>query len=117
MLNEMKSNAGLETEMRGRIFSMYESVLSSAHTYLKNMDENGLGNLYQLILAEVEIALLKKLLEYTNGNETRTAKILGISRGTFRTKCKEHGIDRLDFKWLKYRPVEKNKFISDKNFR
>ena len=86
---------------------MYEAVKSFAHTYLKNMDKGKYpGNLHQLILKEMEVALFEKILEYTNGYETRTAKILNISRNTFRTKCKEYGINRRDFKWPKHRPFE-----------
>jgi Fis family transcriptional regulator, factor for inversion stimulation protein len=102
MLNEALFKTDIQTETASKKFSMYESVKSFAHNYLKNLDtENEDGNLYQLILGKIETALFEKLLEFTNGNESRSAKIIGISRGTFRTKCKDYGINSRKFKWTK----------------
>ena len=84
-------------------FSLYESVKSAAHNYLKNLDkENEAGDLYLLMRAEIETALFEKLFEYTHGNESRAAKIMGISRVALRYKCKEHGVNSHDFKWTKF---------------
>jgi Fis family transcriptional regulator, factor for inversion stimulation protein len=104
MLNETLFKTDVKPESNSKNFSLYESVRSSVHNYLKSLEhESQAGNLYELILAEMEIPLFEKVLEYTNGFETRTAKILGIARGTLRTKLKEYNIDRRDYKWPKYR--------------
>ncbi|WP_235914915.1 helix-turn-helix domain-containing protein [Pelistega ratti] len=37
-------------------------------------------------MGSVEKAMLKKVMEYTNGNQSKTAEILGITRNTLRKK-------------------------------
>ena len=104
MINETLYRTDVKPENISKNFSLYESVRSTVHNYLKSLDhESQAGNLHELIRAEMEIPLIEKVLEYTNGFETRTAKILGIARGTLRTKLKEYNIDRRDYKWPKYR--------------
>ena len=50
------------------------------------------ANVYEMVMAEVEPELLKAVMRYTNNNQSKAAKILGINRGTFRTKLKKYGI-------------------------
>ena len=47
-------------------------------------------DLYELILAQVELPLLKVVLEQTHGNQTKCAQILGLNRGTLRKKLKTY---------------------------
>ena len=49
-------------------------------------------NVYELLMAEVELPLIQTTMEYTGGNQSRAAKILGINRGTFRKKLAHYGI-------------------------
>jgi len=48
-------------------------------------------DLYSIVLTEVESALLESVMEYAGGNQTRAARMLGIDRGTLRTKLRRHG--------------------------
>jgi Fis family transcriptional regulator len=48
--------------------------------------------LYELILAEVEAPLMEAVMEYTKGNQSRAAIVLGLSRGTLRKKLKLYGL-------------------------
>jgi Fis family transcriptional regulator len=48
------------------------------------------GDLYQLVLGEVEKPLFSAVLKYTNGNQSEAAEILGINRGTLRKKLKSY---------------------------
>lgn len=50
------------------------------------------GELYQLVLGEVEKPLFNAVLNYTNGNQSEAAEILGINRGTLRKKLKSYKI-------------------------
>ncbi|HWL10735.1 MAG TPA: sigma-54 dependent transcriptional regulator [Planctomicrobium sp.] len=47
------------------------------------------GNLYRNIHSTVDLYLLKKVLDSTNGNQVQTAQILGISRTTLRTRLND----------------------------
>jgi Fis family transcriptional regulator len=42
------------------------------------------------MLHQFEKPLISVVLEYTRGNQTRTAEILGLNRGTLRKKLKAH---------------------------
>jgi Fis family transcriptional regulator, factor for inversion stimulation protein len=47
-------------------------------------------NLYQLIIEEVEAPLFRTVMELTRYNQSKAARILGVSRGTLRTKLKHY---------------------------
>lgn len=63
-------------------------------TYYKNMVSQGTKpqNVYELVMAEVELPLIEATMEYTGGNQSCAAKILGINRGTFRKKLAHYGM-------------------------
>ena len=50
------------------------------------------SQVYDMVLAEMEKPLLSVVLEYTRGNQTRAAEILGLNSGTLRKKLKAHGL-------------------------
>ncbi|MGJ7381644.1 DNA-binding transcriptional regulator Fis, partial [Morganella morganii] len=51
------------------------------------------NELYELVLAEVEQPLLDMVMQYTRGNQTRAALMMGINRGTLRKKLKKYGMN------------------------
>ena len=63
-------------------------------TYYKNVVAQGVKpeNVYELVMAEVELPLIEATMEFTGGNQSRAAKILGINRGTFRKKLSHYGM-------------------------
>ena len=52
------------------------------------------GDLYDLVMGEVERPLFKAVMEYTDGNQSQAAGILGINRGTLRKKLKNYSLIR-----------------------
>jgi Fis family transcriptional regulator len=42
------------------------------------------------VIGEVEKPLFRAVLNYTDGNQSRAAEILGINRGTLRKKMRNH---------------------------
>lgn len=61
--------------------------------YFKNLGEQMPNNLYEVMLHQLEKPLLKVVLEQTRGNQSKTAQILGLNRGTLRKKLKTHNLD------------------------
>jgi Fis family transcriptional regulator len=61
--------------------------------FLQLDDKNNISSLYDEVLNIVEPTLLKLVLNYTNDNQSETARILGLNRTTLRTKIKKYELD------------------------
>jgi len=62
--------------------------------YFRTLNGHRPGDLYEMVIGEVERPLLKTVLDYTEGNQSQAADILGINRGTLRKKLRQHGLLR-----------------------
>lgn len=69
-----------------------ETVEASMRRYFDHLDGGDVSDLYAMVMAEVEAPLLATVLDYAQGNQTRTAEILGLNRGTLRKKLKHYGL-------------------------
>jgi two-component system nitrogen regulation response regulator GlnG len=58
-----------------------------------NMDKMESGDVYSMVLNQVERPLIRFVLEKTRGNQVRAAEILGINRNTLRKKIQELKIE------------------------
>jgi Fis family transcriptional regulator, factor for inversion stimulation protein len=67
-----------------------EKTLRRYFTDLEGHDPSGL---YEFVLGEIEQPLLKTLLDYTRGNQSRASEILGINRSTLRKKLRHYKIN------------------------
>lgn len=56
------------------------------------------GLLYKSILEVIEKPMIEHILERTEGNQLKAAKILGINRNTLRAKIKKLGIEPKKYK-------------------
>ena len=63
-----------------------ERVRQSLDAYFDQLDGTEPSDLYQMVLAQTERPLLERVMQYTGGNQTRAAVVLGISRATLRKK-------------------------------
>jgi DNA-binding NtrC family response regulator len=50
------------------------------------------GNLFKHVIDQVEKELIEKALDYTKGNQVRTAKLLGISRAMLHERMEKFGL-------------------------
>ena len=60
----------------------------SLQTYLDDLDGNEAGDIFQMVIREVERPLLEVVMNHAGGNISRTAQLLGINRATLRKKLK-----------------------------
>jgi len=82
----MNRTAGKDLPLRTHT----ERVLSD---YFANLNGHRPARLYNLVLREVEEPLLRAVLDYAEGNQSRAAVILGITRTTLRKKLRTMGLN------------------------
>ncbi|MGQ3890414.1 helix-turn-helix domain-containing protein [Legionella sp. CNM-4043-24] len=71
--------------------ALTQQVVSVVKGYLNNVSSKDLNlNLYQLVVEEVEAPLFRTVMELTRYNQSKAARVLGVSRGTLRTKLKRY---------------------------
>lgn len=69
----------------------FQDVISAwAQGFLQSLDHETVDSpmMHQKFLAEAEPVLIKAALEYTNGNRSKAAELLGIHRATLREKMR-----------------------------
>ena len=69
-----------------------ELVRKQIDQYFDELDGEIPQDLYDLVVGEVEHALLEAALNQSNNNQSKAAEMLGISRGTLRTRMKLFGL-------------------------
>ncbi|MBI2785895.1 MAG: Fis family transcriptional regulator [Legionella longbeachae] len=71
--------------------ALTHQVIHAVKGYLNSVNNKDANlNLYQLIVEEVEAPLFRTVMELTRYNQSKAARILGVSRGTLRTKLKRY---------------------------
>jgi len=60
--------------------------------YFATLNGDRPGELYDLVIGEVERPLFKAVMDFTRGNQSQAAGILGINRGTLRKKLRTYSI-------------------------
>lgn len=69
-----------------------QNVQEAIRRYLEDMGHSQPKCLYRTLMAQVEPPLIEEVLRYTQGNQSRTAKILGMTRNTLRSKLHRYDI-------------------------
>jgi Fis family transcriptional regulator len=67
-----------------------KSVQEGVKEYLQMMGDEPVSGLYEMVLSEVEASLLRSVLVFTNHNQSQSAEILGLNRGTLRKKLRKY---------------------------
>tara|TARA_B100000214_G_scaffold271393_1_gene201706 strand:+ start:294 stop:560 length:267 start_codon:yes stop_codon:yes gene_type:complete len=70
-----------------------DEVRKAMNRYFNQLDQKNIPiDVYQLVLNEIEPPLLYAVMDFSNNNQSKAAKILGINRTTLRTKLKKYNI-------------------------
>jgi Fis family transcriptional regulator, factor for inversion stimulation protein len=69
-----------------------QNVQDAIRRYLEDMGQSQPECLYRTLMAEVEPPLIEEVLRYTQGNQSQTARILGMTRNTLRAKLNRYDI-------------------------
>lgn len=79
-------------EPAGDDSSSHGGPLNGFDSFIEQRLDNGSCDLYAETIELVEKHLLARVLRHSNGNQSRAAKILGITRGSLRNKARLHRI-------------------------
>lgn len=69
-----------------------ECAEAALRQYFADLDGHYPGDLYDMVLAEIEQPLFKAVMTYTRGNQSKAAEILGLNRSTLRKKLRHYGL-------------------------
>ncbi len=67
-------------------------IRTSLSQFLNDLDDENPGNIYDLVMCQVEEPLLELIMQHVEGNQSKAAEYLGINRGTLRKKLKTYNI-------------------------
>ena len=87
------SSQGADSQNAGSHSALSECVSRTVRRYLADIgDTECTEGLHALVLREVEVPLLREVLAFHDGNQSRAASALGINRATLRKKLAAHGL-------------------------
>ena len=91
---QKKTNKKSDLKALNRRKPLRKHTEEALNQYFKSLNGDRPGDLYELVLGEVEEPLFKAVMDYTHGNQSQAAGILGINRGTLRKKLKTYSLIR-----------------------
>lgn len=83
--SDAAQDSGLQPALR-------ECVARAVRRYLHDVGTAPVDGLHALVLREVELPLLREVLTWYGGNQSRAAAALGINRATLRKKMQQYGL-------------------------
>ena len=86
-------NGHSQTGSTQSVSALSECVARTVRRYLADIgDTECAEGLHAMVLREVETPLLREVLAFHDGNQSRAASALGINRATLRKKLGTHGL-------------------------
>ena len=74
--------------------TLHKHTEEALEQYFESLNGDRPGDLYDLVMGEVERPLFKAVMDYTHGNQSQAAGILGINRGTLRKKLRTYSLNQ-----------------------
>ena len=82
--------ANKKKKFNGEGEKLSPQVSQSMRKYFQQLDGESPNDVYNMVLKEVEASLLEIVMQQCDDNQTKASEMLGINRGTLRTKLKAH---------------------------
>jgi Fis family transcriptional regulator len=93
-IEDISSREALPNENK----SLSDRVRQVLKNYFSQLEGEMPREVYDMLLSEIEMPLLTFLVDYTQNNQVKITKLLGLSRGTARKKLKRYGLLKRGFK-------------------
>ncbi len=96
-LDETSTLSSIQITEQMEPFAQQESTLRSEvekalRRYFQHIEDEPVTDLHQMVMSEVEAPLLEAVMRYTGNNQSKASIMLGLNRGTLRTKLKLYGL-------------------------
>ena len=72
--------------------TLRSEVEKALRRYFDHIGEEPVTDLHRMVISEVEIPLFEAVLKHTGNNQSKASVMLGLNRGTLRTKLKSYGL-------------------------
>jgi|TARA_B110000263_G_C15145504_1_gene435339 Fis family transcriptional regulator len=72
--------------------TLRKAVEKALRRYFQHLEDEPVTNLYQMVISEVEAPLLEAVMRYTGNNQSKASIMLGLNRGTLRSKLKQFNL-------------------------
>lgn len=95
---QRKSNGSHAQESQAQVAqaaqesTLRSEVEKSLRRYFQHLEDEPVTDLHQMVMSEVEAPLLEAVMRYTGNNQSKASLMLGLNRGTLRTKLKHYGM-------------------------
>ncbi len=87
-----RTSKGKKTRNFKKAASLGDAVAIAVEDYFRHLEEEHTTDLYRLVQREVEVPLLRAVMERAHNNQSLASQILGLNRGTLRKKLMEHNL-------------------------
>lgn len=67
-------------------------VEKALNRYFQHLEDAPVTDLYQMVMSEVEAPLMEAVMRHTRNNQSKASIMLGLNRGTLRSKLKQYGL-------------------------
>lgn len=91
-MDEQKLNNNPPLNADATEVSLRANIAEVMKHYFASLKGEEPRHVYDFFLDEIEEPLLNVVMKYVNNNQSEAARILGLSRGTLRTKLKKFGM-------------------------
>ena len=92
MANDNNKNGSLKSKNGKK--PLCKHTEDALDQYFTTLNGDRPRDLYDLVIGEVERPLFKAVMDYTQGNQSQAAGILGLNRGTLRKKLRIYSLIR-----------------------
>jgi len=72
--------------------TLRDEVAKAMYRYFQQVEDAPVTNLHDMVISEVEAPLLEAVMRYAGNNQSKASIMLGLNRGTLRTKLKHYGL-------------------------